>query len=378
MTRASSRVVIVAIALAVAGTSPALAQRRTESRQVVRIVRQVMHERHLAAVIVRVDRGRRTVARAALGQSMTGVPARPDMRFRIGSMSIPYLTTVLLQLQETGRLSLDDTVSKWLPHAGYPNADRVTLRMLGHATSGYPDWIQGNPAFEKLQVAHPFRMWTQRQLLRHAFAQPPVCAPGACFHYAHTNFAVLGQVVSKVTGRSFAQLVRRRIFDPLGLRHTDIARTAAIPSPVLHAFGTDRGVYEDTTFWSPSWGLGRGQLMTADIDDVARSAAGVLSGRLLSRRARRELVADYRTAGQQPPPGVHYGLGVVVAGAWRIQNPFVNNYAGVMAYLPAERLSVAIESTKGPRAQSGTNDSQTILQRIAARLSPGHPVNLPG
>jgi len=65
------------------------------------------------------------------------------MHFRIGSIAIPYVIDLLLQLQDRGRLSLDDPVSNWLPDL--PNADRVTLRMLANSTSGYADWIQENP-----------------------------------------------------------------------------------------------------------------------------------------------------------------------------------------------------------------------------------------
>ena len=89
---------------------------------------------------------------------MAGVPARRDMRFRIGSMAIPYLVTILLQLQDQGRLSLDDKLSRFLP--GMPDAGRITLRMLADNTSGYPDWIQGNEAFFHLFYANVFRQWT--------------------------------------------------------------------------------------------------------------------------------------------------------------------------------------------------------------------------
>ena len=94
------------------------------------------------------------------------------MHFRLGSMSIPFLTTVLLQLEEEGRLSLDDPLAKWLPSSGYPNADRVTPGMLARSTSGYPDWIQGNPTFVSALLADPFRTWTESELLGYAFAQP--------------------------------------------------------------------------------------------------------------------------------------------------------------------------------------------------------------
>lgn len=363
---------------AVSSPAAAAASPAAQARQVAEVARAAMADLRLAGLIVRVDRGRRNVATVALGQSMTGVPVTPDMRFRIGSESIPMLTTVLLQLQEEGRLDLDDPLAKHLPDSGVPNADRVTLRMLGHSISGYPDWIQGNPAFVDLLLANPFRLWSEQELLDHAFAQPLVCEPGTCFHYAHTNFLLLGRVIRAVTGRPFAAVVRERVLRPLRLGQTTITRTARMPEPVLHAYGTDRGPYEDTSFWSPSWGLGNGQLMVSTVRDVARAARGVLGGRLVSRASERELVQRLPVA-QAPLPGVGFGLGVVLAGDWRVQNPYVNNYAGVMAYLPAQRLSVAIVSTRAIDADfDGGNPSEAVLARLARALAPGHPMPLGG
>ena len=193
VTRRRGRVLAVAVAAlslaAGVAQSASAASRGAEARRVVSIARAVMREQHLAGMIVRVDRGNRQVVTAALGESMTGVPVTRDMRFRIGSESIPIHTTVLLQLQQEGHLDLDDPISKYLPSSGVPNADRVTLRMLGHSISGYPDWIQGNPAAPSRSCL-PTRSGSgsDHELLDHAFAQPLICAPGACFHYAHTNF----------------------------------------------------------------------------------------------------------------------------------------------------------------------------------------------
>ncbi len=114
-------------------------------REIEDLVDASVESNGLRAAIVRVDVGERKVANVAEGESMPGVPASRKVHFRMGSMAIPYLINLTLQLQDDGRLSLDDTVSEWLPDA--PNADQVTLRMLASSTSGYPDWIQGNPAF---------------------------------------------------------------------------------------------------------------------------------------------------------------------------------------------------------------------------------------
>jgi CubicO group peptidase (beta-lactamase class C family) len=368
----------VALSIGIAAAQPAVAAPpRAEAQQVLTIARQVMAEQHVAGMILRVDRDGRQVVKAALGTSMTGVPATANMRFRMGSETIPYLTTILLQLQQEGRLSLDDPLSKYLPDSGVPNADRVTLRMLGHVISGYPDWIQGNPAFENVLLANPFRLWNDQELLDAAFAQPLICEPGACFHYAHTNFLLLGQVVTAVTGKPFSSLVRERIFRPLKLRHTTITRTALMPEPALHAYGTDRGPYEDTSSWSPSWGLGKGQLMVSTIDDVQKSAKWILGAELISRASERELV--YRPPVIKTPiPGLSYGLGVLLSGDWRIQNPYVNNYGGIMAYLPQERLAISAVSTLAPSASfDGSNPSEILLSRLADAIAPGHPVPLP-
>jgi CubicO group peptidase (beta-lactamase class C family) len=376
----AARAVAAAITLSigVAAAQPALAAPpRTEAQTVLSVARQVMAEQHVAGMILRVDRDGRQVVKAALGESMTGVPATTNMRFRMGSETIPYITTILLQLQQEGRLDLDDPLAKYLPDSGVPNADKVTLRMLGHVISGYPDWIQHNPAFENVLLANPFRLWNDQELLDAAFAQPLICDPGACFHYALTNFLLLGQVVSAVTGKPFSSLVRERIFRPLNLRHTTITRTALMPAPTLHAYGTDRGPYEDTTSWSPSWGLGKGQLMVSTIDDVQQSAKWILGAKLISKASERELV-ERPPVIKTPIPGLSYGLGVLLAGDWRVQNPYVNNYGGVMAYLPQERLAVSVVSTLGPDASfDGTNPSEIVLTRLAEAIAPAHPTGLP-
>jgi D-alanyl-D-alanine carboxypeptidase len=341
------------------------------------MVRQAMGEMGLKAAIVRVDTGRRSLASFALGRSMSGTPARRDMYFRIGSMAIPHLIIVLLQLQDEGRLSLDDKLSKYRP--ALPDADRITLRMLANSTSGYLDWIQGNEDFVQALFANPFRHWTPAELLAIAFARGSACDPGTCFHYAHTNFAVLGQVISRVTGRSAQREIQERVLGPLGLRHTQISRYAAFPGPALHSYSGERGFYEDATFWSPSWTIGAGEVMSATIGDVARTARAVGGGALVSRRAARERIAPSTVGLPGMRPELYYGLGMLVAGGWTIQNPMLNGYTGLMAYLPARRLSVAIVTTALPRsADTGRPYASLIFSRLNAYLTPGSIVPLPG
>jgi D-alanyl-D-alanine carboxypeptidase len=325
----------------------------------------------LAAIILRVDVGRRTLLRTALGSSMAGVPATPRMHWRIGAIAITYLATIALQLQDERRLSLADRLSTWFPEL--PRAERITLRMLANNTTGYRDYAQDNPPFLKILLADPFREWTEDELVTTALARPFACEPGACFIYSHANFIILGHVLERVTGRPVGALMRRRILRPLGMHNTRISELPAIPSPALHAYTSDRNVYEDSTFWSPTWTIGRGVMMTSNVDDVIKSARAIGSGRLLSRRAAAAQVAPVTANLPGMSPALYYGLGVNVAPPWRFQNPVLNGYAGVMASLPDRRLSIAIIATAGPRSPEGSA-SVVLFRRLAAYLAPEHPV----
>ena len=316
-------------------------------RQIGAIVDRFVDDNDLRAALTRVDLGDRTIARVAAGESIAGVRADLRMHFRIGAMAVPHLITILLQLQDKGRLSLDDPVSNWLPDL--PDADRVTLRMLANSTSGYADWLQGNPAFLDALYADVFRQWQTRELMEIALAFPAVCEPGACFSYAHTNYVILAKVIEKITGRPAAKLLRRRVLRPLGMGETAISGLPAIPPPVLHAYTVDRGPYEDSTFWSPSWTFAKSLIMTGTIGDVIRSAKAVGTGALISRRAALERIAP-TTAGL---PGfsrsLYFGLGIVVVNTWQIQNPELNGYTAIMAYLPSRRIALALAVTRGKR-----------------------------
>jgi len=354
-------------------------------QEVKTIVRQTVRDDDLTAALVRIDLRGRTLATASPGESMAGVPATLRMNFRIGAIAIPYVVDLLLQLQDRGKLDLDDPVSRWLPDL--PNADRVTLRMLASSTSGYPDWIQGNETFYEAHLADVFRQWTTPELLDAAFAQPLICEPGKCFHYAHTNFSILGKVIHRITGRPVASLLRQRVLDPLRLRHTEISGLPRIPEPVLHTYSADRPeadpIYEDSTYWNPSWGISKSMLMTATIADVIRSAKAMGTGALISRRASRERFAPI-TAGVPGIPGpqfnedFYYGLGVLVLNSWQFQNPEINGFTAVSAYFPSRKIALAVTATRGPQAATtGVNYSERLFKALSLYLTPGHPAQPP-
>ncbi|WP_222934203.1 serine hydrolase [Cyanobium sp. NS01] len=182
---------------------------------------------------MRVTTDGREVVTGAGGESTTGVPASPVMHFRNGAVAISSLATLLLQLVDDNRVSLDDKHSAWLP--SIPNADRVTHGQLARMTSGYRHYLIGNDAFIENQLTDPFRQITTQEKLSYANLHELLYEPRANSNYAHTNYVLLGLALERITGQSLPALIQDRIYAPLSLHNTGAYSNAA--ASIFHAIG---------------------------------------------------------------------------------------------------------------------------------------------
>jgi CubicO group peptidase (beta-lactamase class C family) len=342
----------------------------SQAQHIVAIARHVMREDHLNAVIISVRVGNSNVVTTAMGHSITGVPATPAMHWRNGSVAIAYLTTVLLELVDRHVVRLSSRLSRWLPRL--PHASGITLGMLAGMRSGYSDYVT-NKVFVKDQLANVFRAWTRAELIHFGVSKPLLFRPGTGFNYAHTNMVILGEALEKITGQPIAQLIRDYIYRPLDLQNTTTNCTAQIPEPVLHAFTGDRGVYEDATYWNPSWSIGCGLVETTDVADVIKSAVAIGTGSLLTRRSHLLQVTPRSRLKLPGHARISYGLGIFIANGWLVEDPLFDGYQGIMAYLPSKKIALAITTTTGPKSSSDTNYSSVIWHDVGAYLAPHQP-----
>ena len=263
---------------------------KTAVRSILGITRSLMATEDAKGVIVRVDIGSRTLINRGLGVSMEGVPVSPKMNFRVGAMSIPFQTTIALQLQDERRLDLDDRLSRWFPQ--FPNADSVTLRMLASSTSGYPDTIQENPPSRRPS----WRTSTTTGTTMSCSGTRSRCRRSALPARASTTRTRTSSCWARCWRRSRGvddDEMRERFLEPLKMRDTRMSKLLGMPQPVLHAYSSERGVYEDSTYWSPSWGIGRGVLMTSTARDMIKGIRAVGTGKFVSRSGLRQLLVPY-------------------------------------------------------------------------------------
>lgn len=398
--RTSMRIVAAAtvpvVALGAIGPATAAASGgKNQEAHIVRLVRDQMKADHLKAVIVRVTKGNRVVTTRAFGKSLPGVRATPDMRFRNGAVAFAYVSTLLLRFVDQGKVRLNAPIRRWFPDLPYSRD--VTLKMLANQTSGYPDYEE-DPKFTLDYLRDPFQRFSFSERLAIAFGKPQLFAPGTNWSYSHTNFMLLGKILSTIGRQPLAQLLRREVLRPLGLNSTVSSQTSEIPDPVLHSFSSERrgyfGIpahqtfYEESTFWNSAWGTPVGATQTTDIYDMTATADAVGAGTLLSRSSYRAMTGPnllgFGRAQDNCVPecfrqvrGYNYGLGVVRSGAWLLQNPLLGGYSGAMANLPKRRLSIAVVATFKASAFDAEgsypgNPSDDLWRLIGKYLAPGN------
>jgi len=339
------------------------------------IVSRIKEKHGLAAVIVGLADGHRKIVTHALGNSMTGVKATPDMHWRIGAVTHTMYATLLLRYVDQKVVSLADKLHKWFPELA--GSDRVSLRMLSNNTSSYDDYVY-LPQFQDVNRDDPFREWTDDELIAIGISGPQTLAypPGEGFNYSHTNFVILKQVLEKIGRESIDQQLRKHILRPLRLRDTEYPLGSDITHPALHAFDFDSesGVYQESTYWSPSWTSGP---MSSNVDDLVRWSRALGRGVLLSPASRKEMFAPVTLRLGNPPntKDLYYGMGVIVANTWIVQTPSYAGFYGLMSYLPSKDVTINVVSTLSREgAVRPSNYSRFIFAEIATLLAPDVPI----
>jgi CubicO group peptidase (beta-lactamase class C family) len=134
--------------------------------------------------------------------------------FQIGSVTKQFTATIILQLQEQKKLSVQDKLSKYFPAFSW--ADSITIENLLTHTSGIYNYTN-NGKFMSTEATKPA---SQEKIFALFKDKPLDFKPGSNFSYSNSGYMLLGYIIEKVTGQSYEQVVRERIFKPLGMTHS--------------------------------------------------------------------------------------------------------------------------------------------------------------
>ncbi|WP_067825301.1 serine hydrolase domain-containing protein [Nocardia inohanensis] len=259
-----------------------------------------------ALLAVNGPRGR-AVLKSGVADIETRVPMADHSRFRVGSMTKMFVSTVVLQLVGAGEIALDAPIERYLPGLVIGNGNdgrAITVRQLLQHTSGLPDYLDYVDLLEV--VKNPLAQYDPQQLVRTALAHPPLFPPGSGWSYSNTNYVLAGMLIEKVTGRPFQEEIDRRIIEPLALHDTSApGNRSTITGTHPRGYAKPGDALVELTDFNPSIAGASGEIIssTADLNIFLRS---LLTGRLLQPT---ELQAMMTTRATGDASGNAYGLG---------------------------------------------------------------------
>ncbi len=277
-------------------------------------VRAEMTRQEAVGVAVGVIRGAKVVYLRGYGYAdkEAGTPVTVRTLFRWASVSKPVTAVAALQLFEQGRLGLDDDILKYLPEFPRKDPPPITVRQLLCHQAGVVHYSNGPVLGTKREypgLAHPL---TDPVNAMDVFNRSPlVSTPGAAYNYSTHGYVLLSAVVQRAGGKPFARQLDERVARPLGMT------TLAPDLPWVKEPDRVQGyvkkdgklvIAEDEDV---SWKLGGGGLHS-DIEDMARFAAGLMSGRLVGKKAEALMWTDQATPDGKP---TGMGLGFELSGA---------------------------------------------------------------
>lgn len=312
--------------------------------------------------------GRPLVA-GALGSALTGVPATQNMHFRVGNVTESMDATLLLRYVDQNKVSLTAPVSRWFP--GLAHARQVTLGMLATNTSGYRDYVTTR-SFIHAFAANPYRPYSTIAMIRLGTDLPLLFPPGKSWAFSDTNYLLLGAILGKITHKPLATALQQQIFGPLGMTQTKmpVNANAYMPPPVMHAYTSERGPYEDSTFWTPSPFATNGSVYST-LSDLGKWATALGTGSRLSPASHKLQIGPSNVGLGPLQANKYYGYGEIVSNRWIIVNPQVYGYNGDVSYFPKKKIAVVVFCTYGPNSVLSEQNGTAALLRIARMLTPG-------
>jgi D-alanyl-D-alanine carboxypeptidase len=215
------------------------------------------------------------------------IPAQPDMRFMIASVTKSFTGAAILKLVDEWKLSLEDPIDRWLPAdvaQKIPNSSVITVRQLLDHTSGIADYDEMGIIDTELispdtPVSYQTAMWQGINL-------SPLYPPGAGYTYSNVNYILLTLIIDKATGVPYEDYMTRNIFVPAGMNYTFIHRTNQIPGPHMECPDSidNTGIMKDYTNIYIQFDRGAGDIVSTAAD-LNRFHHALRTGQLISRKS---------------------------------------------------------------------------------------------
>ncbi len=286
------------------------------------------------------------------------VAAEAEMRYSIGSISKQFTAAAILILQQQGKLSLDDTISKWLPQLTC--AKKVTLREVLSHTSGYQDYYAEDYSMLPMRNAT-----TTDDILNNWGKKPLDFDPGTEWQYSNTNYVIAGKIVEMVSGMPLMEFLQKNIFLPLNMRSVMNSDAHQLEKSdahgyIRHALGPLRPAPTD----GPGWMFAAGEL-AMPVHDLLLWDISMLDQSLLQPGSYKQMFTGVKLKSGEDS---HYGLGVEIA--TRAGHTVISHSGEVSGFtsenviLPRDKVAIAVLTN-----QEAAGAASAIVSKLVALLA---------
>src|SRR3984893_16009749 len=291
----------------------------------------------LPGVVVSIDDPRRGTFAKAYGTAdvVAGRKLQLNDRYRIYSVTKTFTATAILHLVDSGQLSLEDTLEKYVH--GVPNGGLITIRELLAMRAGIYDYITDKQLLDAYNANPLLPGWKPTDILpalqRHAAEFTP---PDQQSVYSNSNYILLGLVLEAVTRQPADRWITGHVIQPLRLSSTSFPPTPALPEPYAHGYDLSAGM-RDVTQSNPGWTDGA---MVSDVPDMTRYVKQLATGKLLhaSTQTERLKLHPFAVSGSR----FHSVLGIMQVRDWLGHSGAAAGYSDYVFYLPSQGATLVV------------------------------------
>lgn len=353
---------VKALVLVVAMAGIASAQTTAE---VDAVVQKMVDAKAIPAAGVAVVRDGKVVLAKGYGAAdiEAGTATNEKTVFQIASVTKQFTAAAIMLLVEDGKLKLDDTLGKYV--ADVPAKwSGITIRQLLNQVSGIPNYTdQGKLIRDK--------NYTKAEILALVKDVPPRFEPGARWDYSNTNYFLLGMVIENVSGKSYPEFMRGRVFKPLGMTSTAINTSGLQIKNAAFGYKRASGTWEKLASDDPSQPFAAGAIISTP-SDMAKWALAVSEGKLLKKASWDEALTSAKLADGKP---INYGFGwqtrKIGETAYVAHSGGITGFGSFIVRFPVENLAVVVlVNTNGNAPQDLAFDIASLyLPKVATAVA---------
>ncbi|MEQ1553321.1 MAG: serine hydrolase domain-containing protein [Ferruginibacter sp.] len=234
---------------------------------------------------------------------------------RVGSTVKTFVATIILKLQEEGKLNIDDKISKYLQGnniSKIKNAHIATIRQLMQHSSGINNYIQ-DLKFQTASLNNWIKEWNADELLKYSYNKAPYFSPDEDVRYSNTCYILLGLLIEKIEGKQLYKVFEEKIITPLGLANTQFAGKNPVPDGIVRGYidmYSNFNVIESTYFSGWDYYTADGSLIS-NVYDMNVFIRALIQGKIINASSLNKMLS-WKTPNEVAVDffSISYGLGI--------------------------------------------------------------------